>query len=92
MVLCLLVLLDRYGSMIVFIPAGTDSDPIPTPRVKRKQIVYDFASMRAGDSLLAPPEDAHRVRMAALSWAKKRGRSVASRKQPDGSLRVWLVS
>jgi hypothetical protein len=53
--------------------------------------IYPFNIMEIGDSFLIPPSSSKRSQNA-LSAAKAAGMKATSRKQPDGSVRVWRIA
>lgn len=50
---------------------------------------YPFADMEVGDSFAT---DEKRVRAAVHTWSLKHGREFVTRKQTDGTIRVWRTA
>ena len=65
-----------------------DTD-IPVPDKSSGTTKYPFNKMKPGNSILVPPEMQERVASAARAYAMKHNLKFTTRKQPDGSRRIW---
>lgn len=76
-----------YGDMNDFSKLPIDED-VPVPPRHR----YPFEQMNVGDSLAIPADEYPRARMGALNYSQRRTVRFTSRKQPDGTGRIWRVA
>lgn len=52
---------------------------------------YPFTDMEPGDSILVPAEHEKQAGWSAAKYAAYHGKTFASRKQSDGSRRIWRL-
>lgn len=61
---------------------------IPIPGKQRTEISETISAMNVGDSVVVPSASASRAFRANAAY---NGIKLASRKQPDGTFRVWRI-
>lgn len=52
---------------------------------------YPFREMLIGDSFLVTEKEQHKVRNAALQYARRMGLAFSVRKNVDGAYRCWRI-
>ena len=63
--------------------------PVPEETRKGERAHYPFYKMGVGDSFSVTSEDCKRAQGAAWSFSHRYGAKFTTKKQPDGSVRVW---
>lgn len=73
-------------------------DDIPAPLGsgmqghKGRPPIFPFATMKPGDSFLAPPDALFRSQNAVAKWKQRHpGWDYRTKMLPDGSIRIWRV-